>query len=245
MIKLSRILSCLLALVLSIVFMAGCVTTPKDENIPFHIDVIPEQLKGNSIAGQHCVFLVTIADEGQTSEATVEISADAASAEIIIYKKAILEGQVAEVVVIPTQSSTGKSIEVTITGNRGGLTDEKVITFEVVEGEDDRQEYAVELKDKFVSWLESNHPELGITSDTEWTGTIVSPQWLVVSHYLFFSDEWEMHVEWHIMIAPYDWVRIDLRQRFDEQKPSYAFEISSLDANSEPKPIEVPNSVWR
>jgi len=31
---------------------------------------------------------------------------------------------------------------------------------------------------------------------------MVSPQWLVVSHYLFFSEEWEMHVEWHIMVAP-------------------------------------------
>jgi hypothetical protein len=125
------------------------------------------------------------------------------------------------------------------------VTDEKVASFEVAEGEDDRQEYATELLDKFVFWLAANHPELGITVDTVWNGTMVSPVWLVVSHYLFFSEEWELHIEWHIMVPPYDWAKIDLRHRFDELAPSYAFEISSVDANSEPVAIEVPETVWR
>lgn len=222
----------------------GC-SESQEEDVPFQIIVIPEQLNGHSIAGQHCVFLVTIADEGVISDTPVEISAIASGAEVIIYEKDIVEGQVAEVVIIPTQASVGKIIEVTITGNRGDLADEQTVSFEVIEGEDDRGEYAIELRDKFVTWLELNHPELGINTDTEWTGTMVSPQWLIVSHYLFFSDEWEMHVEWHIMIPPYDWAKIDLRHRFDEWKPSYAFEISSLDANEEPISIEVPETVWR
>jgi len=232
----------LLSLTLCITF--GC-SESQEKNVPFDIIVTPVQLNGHSIAGQHCVFLVTITDDGKTSKLPVDISANASGAEIIIYKQAIVEGQVAEVVVIPTQASIGKTIAVTITGNRGGFTDEKVISFEAIEGEDDRGEYAIELRDKFVSWLATNHPELGITSNTDWTGTMVSPQWLVVSHYLFFSEEWEMHVEWHVMIPPYDWVKIDLRHRFDEQKPSYAFEISSLDANEEPNPIDLPETVWR
>ena len=206
----------------------GC-SQSNEEAIPFHIDVIPEQLNGHSIAGQHCVFLVTITDEGQTSEVAVEISATASSAEIIIYKKDIVEGQVAEVVVIPTQGSIGKTIEVTIQGSRGGLSDEEVISFEVVEGEDDRGEYVAELRDKFVSCLELNHPELGITSNTEWTGTVVSPQWLIVSHYLFFSEEWEMHVEWHVMIPPYDWAKIDLYSTIHPNASlgGYHFDLSS------------------
>ena len=222
----------------------GC-SKSQDGIIPFQIIVVPEQLNGHSIAGQHCVFLVVITDEGEVSEIPVEISATAPGAEIVIYQKDIVEGQVAEVVVIPAQTSIGKTIEVTITGDRNGLTDEQTVSFEVVEGEDDREEYAIDLRDKFVSWLELNHPELGITGDTEWTGTMVSPQWLIVSHYLFFSDEWEMHVEWHVMIPPYDWAKIDLRHRCDESKPSYAFEISSLDADKEPISIEVPETIWR
>ena len=214
-------------------------------NTAFHINVVPEQLNGDSIAGQHCVFLVVVTDDGQESELPVSISAEAPGAAVIIYREDIFAGEVAEVVVVPAQASVGKTITVTITGNRGSSTDQKVVDFAVAEGEDDRQEYAGELLDKFVPWLAENHPELGITVDIAWNGTMVSPIWLIVSHYLFFSDEWEAHIYWHVMIPPYDWAKIDLRHRFDELAPSHSFEISSLDAGSEPVAIEVPETVWR
>jgi hypothetical protein len=238
--KLAGIIAGCIVVVVVIVIIATRPPTPD-----FHIDVIPEQLNGDSIAGQHCVFLVIITDEGQEGQLPVRISATAPDSEVVIYQQDIVEGQVAEVVVIPAQASIGKTIKVTITGNRGGSTDKKVVSFEVVEGEDDRQEYAEELLDRFVSWLATNHTELGITDDTAWNGTMVSPVWLVVSHYLFFSEEWEAHIEWHIMMPPYDWAKIDLRHRFNELEPSYAFEISSVNATSEPVAIEVPETAWR
>ncbi|MFP3897934.1 MAG: hypothetical protein ACLFVD_01270 [Dehalococcoidia bacterium] len=72
-----------------------------------------------------------------------------------------------------------------------------------------------------------------------------SPVWLIVSDYLIFSEKWELHLERHVMVSPHDWARIDLRHRFAELEPSYAFEVSSLDARSEPVPIEPPQEVWR
>ena len=238
--KLAGIIAGCITVVIVVVVIACLQPTPE-----FHINVIPEQLNGDSIAGQYCVFLVTITDEGQEGQLPVRISATAPGSEVVIYQQDIVEGEVAEVVVIPTQASIGKTIKVTITGNRGSSTDKKVVSFEVAEGEDDRQEYAGELLDRFVPWLATNHPELGITDDTAWDGTTVSPVWLEAAHYLFFSEEWEAHISWHIMIPPDDWARIDLRHRFDELEPSYAFEISSVNAASEPVPIEVPETVWR
>jgi hypothetical protein len=258
--RLAGILGSCLAVIVAIVGIASFPPasgepdeTEPPENSAFDIKVIPEtpvQIEGDtvykySIAGQHFVFLVTITDDGQESEFPVSISAEAPGADVVIYNEDISAGEVAEVVVIPAPTSIGQMIEVTITGTRGSVTDEEVASFEVAEGEDDRQEYATELLGKFASWLAENHPELGITVDTAWNGTMVSPVWLVVSHYLFFSDEWEAHIEWHIMIAPYDWAKIDLRHRFDELAPSYAFEISSLTANDLPIAIEVPETVWR
>jgi hypothetical protein len=253
--KLAGILGGCIAVIIAVVGIATLPPTSgePDENSAFHINVIPETpelINGEynfkySIAGQHFVFLVTITDEGQECELPVRISATAPGAEVVIYQQDIFEGQVAEVVVIPAQASIGQTIEVTITGDRGSLTDEKVVSFDVVEGEDDRQGDAGALLDRFVSWLATNHPELGITEDTAWNGTMVSPVWLVVSHYLFFSEEWEVHISWHIMVPPYDWAKSDLRHRFDELEPSYAFEISSVNATSEPVPTEVPETVWR
>lgn len=216
-----------------------------DENGVFDINVIPQQLSGDSIAGQCVVFLVTITADGQEFEVPVTISAEAPGADVVVYHEDIFEGEMAEVFVTPAQSSVGKTVKVTFTGTQGSLKDEEVVEFAVAEGEDDRAEYAAELLDKFVSWFAANQTELGITGDTAWDGTMVSPVWLVVSHYLFFSDEWEAHIEWHVMIAPYDWAKIDLRHRFDESAPSYSFEISSLSANNLPIAIEVPETVWR
>jgi len=120
-------------------------------------------------------------------------------------------------------------------------------TFDLVrlQEEEDLASTAAEMRDKFISWLAANHPEFGITSETEWTGTIVYPGMEGVSYYLFFSEDWEMGVSWHVTIPPHDWARIYLMHRITETSPSHAFEISSLDAQEEPHVIDPPESVWR
>lgn len=47
------------------------------------------------------------------------------------------------------------------------------------------------------------------------------------------------------MIPPSDWVRIDLRHRLNETEPSSAYEISSITLKTNPKPIDVPDEIWR
>jgi len=222
--------------------LAGCATPAADA--PFTLAVVPEQLQGFSIAGQRVVFLVTVAEGAGT--APVVVSARAAGATVRVEEPEVGPGEdVAEVVVTTDAASVGGSVTVTVEGSRGRATDLVEVSFEVVEGTDDRAEYAAQLRDRFVGWLAENRPELGITAATRWDATIVSPQWLVVSHYLFFSDEWELHVAWHIMIAPHDWARIDLRPRFRLTQPSLAFEIPSVSADADPRPGEVPDAVWR
>jgi hypothetical protein len=74
-------------------------------------------------------------------------------------------------------------------------------------------------------WLRA--PELGITSEVEWVGVNIRPNFMVVMYYLFISDEWEMGMTWHVMIHPHDWSRIYLRHRYTETAPTLAFELSS------------------
>ena len=221
---------------------AGCGGAASE---PFELAVVPQQLNGFSIAGQDVVFLVTLADR-VASSTPVEVFASADGAAATVLEPTLTEADdVAEVVVVPEPASVGGTVTVTITGTRGEVTETVEVGFDVVAGEDDRADHAIEIRDLFVPWLAATHPELGITPATEWQGTMVSPQWLVVSHYLFFSAEWEMHVEWHIMIAPDDWARIDLRRRFEAVAPSEAFEISSVTEGGEPHEYEVPESIWR
>ncbi len=248
-------------------------TGPSDPSPASGLLVLPQQLNGFAIAGQQVVFLVALsqavdtdspgpgpggsgdapggADQSDTRRASasdlpITITADATNAATTVLEPTLSEADdVAEVVVIPEPDSTGATVTVTITGTAAEVTEQSKVSFEVIGGEDDRAAYATQIRDMFVPWLAANRPEPGITEATAWQGTMVSPQWLVVSHYVFFSAEWEMHVEWHIMVAPDDWARIDLRRRFVETTPSQAFEISSVTQGGEPHPYDVPESIWR
>ena len=81
--------------------------------------------------------------------------------------------------------------------------------------------------------LPSAHPELGITAQTKWEPVFVSTL-LVVSHYSYYSPDWELAIAWHNMIAPYDWTDMYLRHRGTETAPSIAFRIDSVSGGTAP-----------
>lgn len=242
-----RFLVLAIALILAAGLIAGALFFTSSPS--FSLQVIPENTM-DSIAGQRCVFLVAVADEGQGSGEgeAVDITATAPGAAVTVDPQAITPGQVAEVTVIPDKASTDETLTVNIKGERGGLQTE-TRTIVVWVGEDTLEPYATDVRDRFIPWLAANYPEFGITTETEWTGTVVRPRILVVTFYLFFSEDWEMGVSWHVTIPPHDWTRIYLRHRATEVSPSYAFEISSLDAQEEPHAIDPKDafaeSVWR
>ena len=200
-----------------------------------------------TIPNQKCLFLVTI-EENQTSQGSKAVTRSATSTDcqITVFPQTITSGKVAEVTVVPAEADVGKNVTVTIQGERDGLKQTKTVTFEVIE-EEDREETlgpeAVNMRNNFTQWLSTNHPELGITNETAWTGTVVNPRILVVMHYMFLSEDWEMYVTRHVMIPPYDWARIYLRHRYNQTAPTYAFEISSIQEHAQPQAIEVPDWV--
>jgi hypothetical protein len=234
-----------LASIVVVILVASVAITylfTQTEAVPFTLNLIPDKLKGETIAGQQVVFLVSITSQ---SAQEVKISANAQNSAVLIEPETISTGQVAEVTVVPSVRGVGNNVIVIVNGERGNLRQSRTLNFTVAPGEDSLGDHARQLREMFVPWFATNRPELGITNDTQWMGTIVSPVWLVVSHYLFFSKDWEMHVYWHVMIPPYDWARVDLRHRFTETIPSLSFEISSLNASLLPQPIAPPVTVWR
>ena len=217
---------------------------------PFSLQVIPEQME-DTVSGQRCVFLVTVEEDNDVGKA-VNISDEADShwwrenTTVTVNPEAIFPGQVAEVTVIPNEKISESWV--VVRGERDGLEQTETIKIKVGTSyldPDGLAPYATELRDKFIPWLAANHPEFGITSQTEWMPSIVRPNIVVVMYYLFFSEDWEMGLRWHVMIPPYDWAEIYLRHRTSEVAPSYAFKISSLEAQDEPHAVEPEASVWR
>lgn len=219
------------------------------ETAPFLIQVTPQDMQ-DTVPGQSCVFLVTASDEGDGSGKgeTVNISATVSGASVTVSPAELDIGKVAEISVIPDEGSVGNKINVTIEVKRKGLTQNESVTLfvnEVPPALDELAITAANMRDTFIPWLEANHQELGITSETEWSGTIVRPNIFVVMYHLFFSEEWEMGLRWHVTIPPHDWAEVYLRHRTTEVSPSYAFKISSLEAQEEPQAVQPEELVWR
>ncbi len=149
-------------------------------------------------------------------------------------------------VVDPNESYEDKTLTITIMAERQGLIRTERVTVNVTEGQDEFAALASDYRDRFIPWLAENYKGLGITEETEWSGTIIRPHIVVVMYYLFFSEEWEMGLRWHVMIPPYDYAEIYLRRRDTNLSSTHAFKIYSLDAQNEPQVVALSQEgIWR
>ncbi len=251
----SAFLFLLVGLLVILPVLAACDGEPNETTtdptpVPFSIDIFPVLME-DTIAGQSCVFLVTVSDESPANGESkpVYISATSPGATVTVGPRAIAPGHVAEVVVIPDEASTGNTLTVTIEGERDGLLETETVTLAVQEAPPAIEELvlnAIELHNRFIPWLAENYPDLNITEETEWSVTVVFPNTQdIIRYYLFFSEDWEMGIRWYVTTEADDWARIYLRLRTAELIPSNAFEISSVAAGEEPHAITPPKAVWR
>jgi hypothetical protein len=234
----------------SAVLLAACTAggpSPASSAADFAIEVTPPEVPPEvraAIPGQRVCFLVVLADDGG-SPAPVTISATADGAEVgTIEPLALVGGVVGEVWVVPAPATAETTASVTITATRGSITKTETRSIPIFPMIDERGADAQPHFERWVAWLASAHPELGITAATGWEPGFVSIL-LVVSHYAYFSDQWEMTIAWHNMIPPYDWSEVHLRKRGVDVRPSLAFRTDSVSGATEPHEVEPPEVVVR
>lgn len=226
---------------------------------PFSIQIYPSEVD-DVHPGQTCLLLATIQETGNGGGKgkPVEISVDAPGSSTDLKYNLISEGQVAEISIVPSEAVENSELTVNVRGARSSFETSNTSLIHVGESmgngrngdEDPLGELAKEIQGKFITWLSENHPELGITSEVEWIGVNIRPNFMVVMYYLFISDDWEMGMTWHVMIPPHDWSRIYLRPRFTETTPTLAFELSSYTTEDyEIRSVELgeafAETIWR
>jgi len=84
---------------------------------------------------------------------------------------------------------------------------------DVFQGEWSDDSLAIIKRDKFLPWLDSHYPEFEDLTELEWESYFTYPGIWVVEHWTFLSDKYELRVCWHVMIPPYDWSMLWLRER--------------------------------
>jgi hypothetical protein len=196
-----------------------------------------------AIPGEKVSFLVVVESPGD--DRTVAVTAVASGAKITTIKPAQLKpGVVGEVWLTPDSVTADATATVTVTASRGTVTRTVDRSIKVTPMTDERAADAQRYFQMWVDYLATAHPELGITKETVWEPTYVSI-FLVVSHYAYYSDEWEMKVSWHNMIPPYDWTEVYLRHRGTEWKPSLDFKIDSVSGKTAAYATTPPDAVMR
>jgi hypothetical protein len=230
---------------LTLALLAACGDDAQDP-VPFTMDVSPRFING-AVAGARTGVLVTVTDASPTSD-KVQITAGAEGAEVTVTPAAIDAGETAEVWVVPgTGIGDGTMLDLIIQGRRGETVETATLSYTVYDWEDDRGEYAGELLELFLTWLEENRPDLGLGTGTPFTGSMVAPELMVVSHYLYLTDDWELGLTWHVMIPPDDFSGLYLRPRTGPA-PTIAFRLASqaaalrdgvVDIEEETPPTEV------
>lgn len=212
----------------------------------FTVEVSPPELPVEVrmlIPGQPSSFLVRVSDIASVAGSVV-INATAVGAEVTEIIQPTADAPVGEVWVVPeaaTQETTGS---VTITASLGATTMTVERTFGVFPMADERAHDAQPHFERWIAWLIEQHPELAIVESTEWQPVFVSTL-LVVSHYAYYSDEWELTVAWHNMIPPDDWSEIHLRRRGVDLAPSLAFRQDSVTNGTVPRAVDPPEVVVR
>jgi len=239
-----------------VVVLAACTaagTSPSPSPLPspsagadFTIDVVPPENPPEvraAIPGQKVCFLVVLNTADTTSPVT--ISATSTKATVTAIQPVELKaGVVGEVWVVPDASTTEATASVTISATRAGVTKTVERSLPIFPMEDERAADAQPYFEHWVAWLAAEHPELGITENTVWEPEFVSTL-LVVSHYAYWSEDWELTIAWHVMVPPDDWSEISLRHRGTESAPSLAFRIDSFSGTTEPHSVTPPEVVVR
>jgi hypothetical protein len=207
-------------------------TTLPPSDTPFEIRVAPEFVQG-TIPGARLVLLVTVTGG---EEATLSVTGEGAG--VSVAPERIGPDEVAEVTVVASPSEEETELGVTIVATTDGGSSEVTRTVTVLPWPDDRGEQAREILALFAGWLGENRPELGIAEEIAVTGSFTAPLLLVVSHYTFWTDEWEMGLSWHVMVPPDDFAELYLRPR-EELTPTMAFRLGSWQTALETGEVDI------
>jgi hypothetical protein len=214
------------AAVIGTLLVAAC-GNGDDGQGPFEIVMHPEFVQG-ALPGVPVTLLVTVEDtEGGSGE--VSLSADFSAGTATVNPTAITAGEIAEVTLAADAVDEETEGTVGLTAVRG--TVERTVSRPVVvmPVTDELGPLAQDLLAVFTTWLADSHPELEISPQRGYRGSIVAPRLLEVSHYVFMDSDYELGLSWHVTIQPHDWAELYVRPR-DSLRPTQAFSVSSWSA---------------
>jgi hypothetical protein len=88
-----------------------------------------------------------------------------------------------------------------------------VLEVEMFDWSSDNLPIAIIKRGELINWLENYHPEFGTFTGKDCYSYVTYPAHLIVEHWTFLYEDWELRICYHVMIPPYDWSMLWLRER--------------------------------
>jgi len=176
------------------------------------------------IPGRRPLALVVSGDTGDAA-ATLSGTSSLGGMVVSFEQTTLIPGEAVEVWVDVPEVVVDTDFTVTVRATRGAASSQVDIRATAVPGVDDVSGTAKEIAAVFLRHLAGSVPGGPITVADLGNGTPVAGL-LVVTHYAWFTDAYEVGLGWHIMVAPSDWAVLYLRPRHNPA-PARAFRINS------------------
>ncbi len=160
------------------------------------------------------IFLVRVAPtDALSEEINLSIRADARLNARIDVNELNRPSGIAEITIQPDQSIDIRVHPIMVYATRLNTTRVVRLKVEMINWPSGNAQPAMVKRDEFVAWLETDHPEFGKFSGRDWFPYMTYPGILVVEHWTFLDQDWEMRICFHVMIPPHDWSMLLLRKR--------------------------------
>jgi hypothetical protein len=150
-----------------------------------------------------------------------------------------------EIFLYPNSTHLEKTVEVTVNATNNEISASSSAFVTVVNWTMTIDAEIYDMQNRFVQYLEANCTSYNINNSISWQEFGSAPMILIVSHYLFKSEFWEMELSRHVTMEPHDWVKIYLRPR-NSLLPIWCGKINSwLSSNHTIEVIVPPDEIYR
>ncbi|HOJ03024.1 MAG TPA: hypothetical protein PK916_03380 [Bacteroidota bacterium] len=166
-----------------------------------------------SCPGGGGIFTISV-DTTQDFRGDVQLSvqADPRLHATLLRSTLVAGARVAELTIAPEIGIPVDSFGVTVTAVHGDSSKQLRLGVDVIAWEMGAAGEEVPLRNTMLAWLCKRHPELAELQSQVWWRFVTYPQHLVVEHWTFVSDVWELRMCRHVTISPYTWSLMRLRR---------------------------------
>ena len=206
------------------------------------IEITPDEI--NTCADHIAWFLATITGLKTDIEPfNISITANTSiRTEYVLWASS--SPKLIELLIYPNESHVDTLILIEVVINTSSTLAVDSVLVDIWNWTPSNSSAAEEKQAPFIQFLANNYPDLGINDSLSWTPICNDAGILIVGHYLFLSEYWEMEISWHVMIPPHDWVKCYIRYR-GNLTPSWGGQIDSWNNSDPVLEVSPPSTIYR